>query len=175
MSPTVIALEVGLAVLLIAALIYSIRLDKKLKVLRDRQAELAKIVSEFNQAAERAEGSIHTLQQTSLDAGRDLDHRIQKANALSEELRLLTELGESRADRLSQTAVQRPTAPAAASAYVTAPSAAEPSASYSGHTDPILSNRTTRSTRPLAGRDSDDLFEDVSASDSRLDRLRHVR
>lgn len=169
MSPAVIGLEIGLGVLLIAALIYSIRLDGKLKALRERQAELAKVVAEFNQAAERAEKSIQVLKLTSEDAGKDLEHHIHKANALSEELRILNDLGEAKADRVAGYAVQDTSPP---------PSPRHsPRMSQQMQDDPYpyVPPPTRRASQV---RDTDDIFDDVapsSAHGTRLEALRKAR
>ncbi len=138
-----LSLEIALGVLLIAALIYSVRLDRKLHALRDGQSELAKIVSEFHQAASRAEAGVRALKLASEQAGKDLDTQVMRARTLSDELRILTEMGEARATRMT--------------AHSTSPVTVTPSVAVAA---------PARASRPVAGPrlglEGDDLFEDAA-------------
>jgi hypothetical protein len=146
-----LALEIGLGILLVAALIYSVRLDRKLHAMRDGQSELAQIVREFHQAASRAESGVRTLKLASEQAGAELDQQIFKARALCDELRLLTELGEARASRIAMTPVM-PGPSISAPSIVT--SDAFPASSESAGSKAAPSASVAQ-----VGLDGDDLFE----------------
>ena len=146
MNIPALGLEIGLGVLLVAALIYSVRLDRKLHAMRDGQSELAQIVREFHQAASRAESGVRTLKLASEQAGAELDQQIFKARALCDELRLLTELGEARASRIAMT--PSISAPSLVTSH-TAPLAPEPVAA------PLAGSKSVTNV----GLDGDDLFE----------------
>jgi len=78
-------LDVLLIALLLAALVYGVRLEAKLRALREGQVGFAKAVGELNGAAARAEAAISTLRNASEET--DLLHdRIVKARALKSEL-----------------------------------------------------------------------------------------
>ncbi|HEY3812657.1 MAG TPA: DUF6468 domain-containing protein [Caulobacteraceae bacterium] len=89
------AIEGLLVVLLIAALLYGMRLDRKLKALRDTQAGFAEAVRTLDQAAARAENGLDTLRRTAEDTHDSLHDRIMKARELKAELETLV----SRAER----------------------------------------------------------------------------
>ena len=77
-----------LILLLVAAVGYGVRLEKKLTVLRDGQAAFGKAVGELNGAAGRAESALASLRAAGEEA--DLLHdRIMKARALKDELDVL--------------------------------------------------------------------------------------
>jgi len=85
---TGIILDSILMLLLVAAIGYGIKLEKKLKALRDGQLAFAGAVSELNLAAGRAEQALATLRASGHET--DLLHdRIIKARAVKQELEVL--------------------------------------------------------------------------------------
>jgi hypothetical protein len=95
MTPELIA-DGLLALLLCAALAAILRLEIRLRTIRNGQAEMARTAQELNAAAHRAEAAIRGLRATADGAGQDLDARIARARALADELSLLAERGASR-------------------------------------------------------------------------------
>lgn len=74
-----------LILLLVAAIGYGVRLERKLTVLREGQAAFGQAVGELNGAATRAESALASLRAAGEEA--DLLHdRIMKARALKDEL-----------------------------------------------------------------------------------------
>ena len=112
------AIEGLLVVLLIAALLYGMRLEKKLKALRDTQAGFAEAVRMLDQAAARAETGLDTLRRTAEDAHDGLHSRITKARELKAELEDLV----ARAERAGVNLDTSPTPQAASSDRTGAPS-----------------------------------------------------
>ncbi len=96
------AIEGLLVVLLIAALLYGMRLEKKLKALRDTQAGFAEAVRMLDQAAARAETGLDTLRRTAEDAHDGLHSRITKARELKAELEGLVARAERAALNLDK-------------------------------------------------------------------------
>lgn len=85
---TGIILDSILMLLLVAAIGYGIKLEKKLKALREGQLAFAGAVSELNSAAGRAEQALATLRASGQET--DLLHdRIIKARAVKQELEVL--------------------------------------------------------------------------------------
>ena len=85
---TGIILDSILMLLLVAAIGYGIKLEKKLKALREGQLAFAGAVSELNAAAGRAEQALATLRASGQET--DLLHdRIIKARAVKQELEAL--------------------------------------------------------------------------------------
>lgn len=83
-----IVLDSFLMLLLVAAIGYGIRLEKKLTALRAGQLAFAGAVTELNQAAGRAENALRALSAAGDEA--DMLHdRILKARAVKQELDLL--------------------------------------------------------------------------------------
>lgn len=81
-------LDALLMLLLVAALGYGVRLEKKLKALRDGQIAFAGAVTELNQAAGRAEAALASLRAAGQET--DLLHdRILKARELKAQLEAL--------------------------------------------------------------------------------------
>jgi hypothetical protein len=96
------AIEGLLVVLLIAALLYGMRLEKKLKTLRDTQAGFAEAVRSLDHAAARAEAGLDTLRRTAEDAHDGLHDRIRAARELKTELEGLVARAERAAANLDR-------------------------------------------------------------------------
>jgi hypothetical protein len=89
MSLIGIALNLLLAALLGAALVIGVRLNKRLKALRDSHDGFAKAVAELNAAAERAEQGLAELRAATDEATDMLSDRIEKGRALAQKLERL--------------------------------------------------------------------------------------
>jgi len=85
-----LVMDAVLMLLLVAALAFGVRLEKKLSALRAGQAAFAGAVTDLNQAAARAEAALSSLRAASQET--DMLHdRIVKARQLKAELEGLTE------------------------------------------------------------------------------------
>lgn len=93
---TGIVLDSILMLLLVAALGYGVRLEKKLTALRSGQLAFASAVTELNAAAGRAENALASLR-TSGEEADMLHDRILKARALKQELEVLIARAPTRA------------------------------------------------------------------------------
>lgn len=92
MSLIAIAMNLLLASLLAAAIALGLRLNKRLKTLRDSHDNFAVAVRELNAAAERAEQGLADLRAATDEAVDTLADRIEKGRALAAKLeRLITE------------------------------------------------------------------------------------
>ena len=90
---TGVILDGVLMLLLVAALGYGVRLERKLTALRQGQAAFASAVSELNTAAARAEAALGSLRASGQET--DLLHdRIVKARALKQDLEALMQRAE---------------------------------------------------------------------------------
>jgi len=104
---TGIILDSVLMLLLVAALGYGIRLERKLAALREGQLAFAGAVAELNTAASRAEMALSALRSSGQDA--DILHdRIIKGRALKAELEGLIARGPG---RIAPVAAPAPVAP----------------------------------------------------------------
>jgi len=86
MSLVALAMNGFLAVLLIAALVFGWRLERRLKALRDSHEGFAKAVTELDQAAARAEQGLADLRAATDEAAETLALRIERAQALAAQL-----------------------------------------------------------------------------------------
>lgn len=86
MSIIAIGMNLMLAGLLVAALLMGMRLNGRLKALRDSHAGFAKAVAELDAAALRAEQGLADLRSATDEAIDTLADRIEKARALSAKL-----------------------------------------------------------------------------------------
>jgi hypothetical protein len=109
MNPMIVSLEVLLAVLLLATLFFGLRLEAKLKVLRQSQAGFASAVRDLDGAAQRAESGLDALRIASDEARSVLLQRMDAAQAMALRLEELTTEAESaalRADAAAANALQ---------------------------------------------------------------------
>jgi hypothetical protein len=86
MSPVVLALDLLLVSLLVLTLILGMRLNGRLKGLKQSHAGFERAVAELNQAAARAEAGLAALRETSAEAHDALLARIDTARALTTRL-----------------------------------------------------------------------------------------
>lgn len=86
MSMTAIALNGLLAILLLIALAFGVRLERRLKALRDSHEGFAKAVADLDRAAMRAEQGLADLRAATDEAADTLADRISKAQALAAQL-----------------------------------------------------------------------------------------
>lgn len=89
MSAIAIVMNLALAGLLIAALTLGVRLNRRLKALRDSQDGFAAAVAELNAAAARAEQGLADLRAATDEATDELADRIEKGRALAAKLERL--------------------------------------------------------------------------------------
>ena len=86
MSLTAIALNCLLAILLLVALVFGVRLERRLKALRDSHEGFAKAVADLDRAAMRAEQGLADLRAATDEAADTLADRIDRAQALATQL-----------------------------------------------------------------------------------------
>lgn len=140
---TGVILDCILMLLLVAALGYGVRLERKLRALREGQVAFAGAVAELNTAAGRAEAALASLRASGQET--DLLHdRIVKARAVKQELEALMHRaealpplhgeGRSRSDRGGEVLITPATHSAldALSSPIRAPAAPTPSLPMKG-------------------------------------------
>ncbi len=96
-----IVLDLVLVALMAATIGYAVMLSRRLAHLRQARAEMDKTIADFDGATARAEDSISRLKSHASSLGGDLDRRIQRAQALRDELAFLVERAEERSEDLS--------------------------------------------------------------------------
>ena len=103
-----IVVDTVLAVLLVGAMVVSWMVYRRLDIIRNGQAEMQKLVSELNQSVVQAQQSVTQLRQAAKEAESTLGISVRKAQALSDELTLITEAGNNLADRIEKGLTNRP-------------------------------------------------------------------
>lgn len=88
------------ASLLVAMIVYAIRLNSRLDTLRKGKEEFSAFIADFNTSVAAAEAALAQLKQASGEGGNELRNLVGKAQALSDDLSFLMERGEDMADRL---------------------------------------------------------------------------
>lgn len=137
---TGIILDSILMLLLVAAIGYGIKLERKLKTLREGQLAFAAAVTELNSAAGRAEQALATLRASGQET--DLLHdRIIKARAVKQELEVLIARAPARpADSRIETREDERRASARALAEIEGTAEAEPARASA--VSPLLDDET---------------------------------
>lgn len=98
MSPIALVIEIVLALMLAACLVYFWRLDRKLQALRSGQDGALAAAAELAQATAQAETAVRALRMTAQETGRDLQARINDARATADRLGLSAGRVRSSAD-----------------------------------------------------------------------------
>lgn len=111
--PFDVFLEIIVCVFLAATIAYCAMLDRRLRAMRSGQDGLRDLVGELNSATQRAVSAIDGLKQASEATNAELGERVRSARALTDELSLMVEAGNSIAERLGR--AERPAPPPRAS------------------------------------------------------------
>jgi hypothetical protein len=96
-----LAMDLLVAGLLVATIVYCFLLNRRLDGLRAGQAELRVLIAEFNKATDNARAGVAALKLAGEEAGRTLQEQTAKARALADELSFMNETGGRLADRLA--------------------------------------------------------------------------
>lgn len=117
MDPITIGMDVLLAVLLLAALTVGMRLNGRLKALRESHQGFAKAVAELDAAAQKADRALKALHNASEEAHDALLTRIETARSLTLKLENASHAAEKAARRAEEAAARAPTFEAPISAF----------------------------------------------------------
>jgi len=86
-------LNIVIVGLLAATISYCWVLNRRIKILQDSKSELAQLLTHFDESTQRASESIIALQTASKRIGENIQHRIEKANYLIDDLTFMIERG----------------------------------------------------------------------------------
>ena len=107
MSPLVtLILDLVIAGLLVATIVFAIQLNRQLVRLREGRSEMEGLIRSFNDATARAEAGIKTMRRAATETGEGLQKSIERAQSLRDELQFLVEAADSLARRLAETPTQ---------------------------------------------------------------------
>lgn len=137
-------LDLVVAALLVTAIVFCVRLERRLTALRTGRDGLKEVILGLNDATLRAQSSIADLRAAAGDAGQALADRTREARTLADELGLMVESANNLATRLERAAEGAAPALKAKAAQMAAliPEPAAPPvkpAPVSGRIDPTLS------------------------------------
>jgi hypothetical protein len=99
---TEMLMDLTLAGLLCATLVYCFVLNRKLSRLRSARGDMAEMVRGFHQATEAARASVAELKSASDVVGSDLKNQVDKAREMLDELELVTSSASRAADRIEK-------------------------------------------------------------------------
>lgn len=94
------------AVLLLATIIYCLKLNKRIRVLQDSKSELARIIREFDESTKRATQSINEIHAATTRISENIQHKIDKANYLADDLEMMIERGNKMAGKIEPAPVR---------------------------------------------------------------------
>lgn len=82
-----------MAALMLATIVYCLRLNARIRVLQDSKSELAMIIREFDESTTRATQSIAEIHEATRRLSENMQHKIDKANYLADDLQYMIEKG----------------------------------------------------------------------------------
>ncbi|HNQ92140.1 MAG TPA: DUF6468 domain-containing protein [Alphaproteobacteria bacterium] len=104
MSGLMLGLDIVIIVMLGATIFYAARLGKHLSIFRANRSEMERLIRELSSQITRAQEGISTLDDISSTQGDHLRQMVAKAQGLCDELEIMTEAGNSLAERLEKLA-----------------------------------------------------------------------
>lgn len=102
----------ALAVLLLATLVYAIKLNRRIGDLRKGRAELDQAVQRFAAASADADRTMARLADLTSGQGRNLQDALKKGGGMVDDLKFLIERADTAADRLESAVAQSRRVPA---------------------------------------------------------------
>ena len=109
-----------------AAIFFALKLSKQLKSLQADRRAFDLLIQALNLSSAKAEGAVKNLKDTAMDSGDKLQSKINEARALSEELEIILQAGDSRAARLQKLAEKNRVVAENAAPVLPAPEEAAP-------------------------------------------------
>lgn len=108
-----ILLDLLLAGLMVATIVYAVALNRRLTAFRQGKDEMRAMIADFTAAIENARASMGQLKEATEASAKSLDGLIIEAKVLRDDLGFLIERGSAVADRLAgDPRAVRPSAPA---------------------------------------------------------------
>ncbi|HYC04212.1 MAG TPA: DUF6468 domain-containing protein, partial [Azospirillaceae bacterium] len=95
-----LVLDVAIVGLLVATIVYAIRLNRQIATLKDARGELEGLVREFTEATGQADASVRGMRKAAAESGENLQHLIERAAKLKEEMEFIIQAADMMANRL---------------------------------------------------------------------------
>jgi hypothetical protein len=113
-----VMLDLMMAGLLVATLVYCLKLNRRIRLLQDSKSELARIIREFDDSTKRATQNINEIHAATSRLSENIQHKIDKASYLADDLEIMIERvnkitakPELAAARVDRTPAPAPSAP----------------------------------------------------------------
>ena len=106
METVSLLIDVVLLILMVCAIIFSLRLSKQLKSFKANRDAFLRAIGDLDKSAERAEQAIIGLKATAEDVGTKLQKEIDEGRRLFDELNFMNDAGNSLATRLEKLATR---------------------------------------------------------------------
>ena len=101
MSYVSLIVDIVMAGLLVATIVYASVLNRKLATLRSSKQEMEALSGRLVESSQHAERALSDLKKAASESGDDLERRIAEAQGLVDDLRFLVDKGSGLADRLA--------------------------------------------------------------------------
>ncbi|WP_244410736.1 DUF6468 domain-containing protein, partial [Nitrospirillum viridazoti] len=95
-----LALDVVVGGLLVATIVYALRLNRQIARLRDSRGEMEALVREFSEATAQADAGVKGMRKAAAESGEALQYLIGRADKMREELEQMTQAADALAARL---------------------------------------------------------------------------
>jgi hypothetical protein len=95
-----LSLDVIVAALLVATIVYAVRLNRRLAVLREDRQQLQDMIKGLQKATQQADEAVGGLRLGAADAGRTLHEIVERAQGLKADLLFIIKKADAAADRL---------------------------------------------------------------------------
>lgn len=93
-------IDLSVAGLLVAVIVYCKKLSRSIHVLQDSKGEMAKLFAEFDQSIEAAQSSVRELKDATQKSEDILREKLETANSLADDLAFMIERGNKTADQI---------------------------------------------------------------------------
>lgn len=141
-----LVLDIVVATLLVATIVFAALLNRRLQGLRANKAEFEAMVAEFNEATRRTEGAIQALRLAADQTAKALSVQVERGQALRDELAFLTSRADGTAERLASGGRTDPVVSAAPRPVPAAAARPQPAAAPPR---PVAANAAAPQPRPV--------------------------
>lgn len=105
-----------MAGLLLATIVYCLKLNRRIRVLQDSKSELARIIREFDDSTRRATDNINEIHAATMRISENIQHKIDKANYLADDLEGMLERGNKMMGKVDASPVRPAARPSVSAA-----------------------------------------------------------
>ena len=100
MALVTLLVNIAMAALLAVTITYCWILNRRIQILQDSKSELSQLLKHFDESTARASESIIALQTASKKIGENIQHRVDKANYILDDLTFMLEKGDKLVNQL---------------------------------------------------------------------------